>query len=561
MYFPHTISRTSLPSQQPLPYSKDDNDTEQRAMIGDVPAAQSTSLDRPSDLVSHVVFGMGPRFPNGKAMLDRYREAAGGLELQVLGDGVRGLKLDDFQEMAKKVPPGTPVILQIHGEMQEMMGHVLEMDERGNRIPTVEVMRACVQAGFSKVTLVGCYARRATGELCRDPDLTGQPGLSFRLDGGRRKFAQGDGSSAIVEQLSYYSDCYRNGEVPTDVKEVLHALVHTSHCLAIMQSHADPLSDATVAHFHKCNLQGIDRQIVMSRIEGLDVHYSSGQRAHDVERQLKDGLLNAVGEPLDDAQVAKLRNTALFRAASAGKIEVVDLLLQERDVNIDFRSEDGLTPLAVAAARGHFQVVKMLCEGRANPDIADELMWTPIHFAGQDGRLDIVKHLVNAGADINRQCVRGITPLAQTIGVGSVEVVGYLLDHGANVNVGLKDGTMPLWLAVERGDVSILKSLLKKQPAIDLGHADGSTPLSLAARRGRVDLVTVLLDAGANINEPDMAGCTPLFKAARNGHLDVVKLLLERKADPNVESEGVTAAEIAKILGFQEVANVLLNAS
>lgn len=80
-----------------------------------------------------------------------------------------------------------------------------------------------------------------------------------------------------------------------------------------------------------------------------------------------------------------------------------------------------------------------------------------------------------------------------------------------------------------------------------------------AAGSGHIHVVEWFLDQGAEINfEVDgKPHCNALICAAMDGRLEVVKLLINRGANPQAESDGMTALAYAKAYGHEDVASFL----
>ena len=105
------------------------------------------------------------------------------------------------------------------------------------------------------------------------------------------------------------------------------------------------------------------------------------------------GHLEAVAALLDagadvDAKVIGLGETALHRAAGAGRLAVVDLLIQ-RGASANAEADDGSIPLHSAAKRGHGQVAKALCGAGGAFDHADLLGGTPLMRAADSGFVEV----------------------------------------------------------------------------------------------------------------------------------------------------------------------------
>ena len=72
----------------------------------------------------------------------------------------------------------------------------------------------------------------------------------------------------------------------------------------------------------------------------------------------------------------------------------------------------GITPLIVAIANGHVEIVRYLLEQGADRDKASNGCSTPLHWAAKGGYLEIAMLLMSYGADLNarrRSCSSSCT--------------------------------------------------------------------------------------------------------------------------------------------------------
>ena len=104
--------------------------------------------------------------------------------------------------------------------------------------------------------------------------------------------------------------------------------------------------------------------------------------------------------------------TALMRAAFAGDIELVKLLLAH-GADPHIVSKDNETTLMAAAGTGFINGYQ---KGRTTPE-----------------RLEVVKLLVQLGEDVNAADNYGITPLMVAANLGELPIVQYLMDQGADL--------------------------------------------------------------------------------------------------------------------------------
>jgi ankyrin repeat protein len=238
-----------------------------------------------------------------------------------------------------------------------------------------------------------------------------------------------------------------------------------------------------------------------------------------IETALKD-------KPGVNAQ-AKNGRTALHLAAAEGKAGAVEQLAAAK-ADPNMKDAAGKLPVQLAAHADHAEIVRRLVAAKsAIPDAltaavvgdADRLTellradpagvkvrtedgFTPLHLAAREGHEKAAGVLLAAGADVKavdvparwgQESWRALTPLHVAATAGKAGVVKLLLDKGAEVNAPEKYGP---WTALHY--------------AAGLGHAD---------------VVKVLLAAKADREAKDEKGRTPLTLANEGKHTAVVKLL------------------------------------
>lgn len=84
--------------------------------------------------------------------------------------------------------------------------------------------------------------------------------------------------------------------------------------------------------------------------------------------------------------------------------------LNDAGGDLEFRDEQGATPLHIAAANGYVSVVEFLLDQHVSTDVCDNDQWQPIHAAACWGHPDVLEMLVQAGADLNARTKNGETP-------------------------------------------------------------------------------------------------------------------------------------------------------
>jgi len=150
----------------------------------------------------------------------------------------------------------------------------------------------------------------------------------------------------------------------------------------------------------------------------------------------------------------------LYDYAALGDIEQVKSLILE-GINVNTKSQSGMTALAWAVLYGHQDIAELLIQRGADVNVAPR---TPLHLACQRGNKELAEWLIDRGADINKESESGLTPLHLAAKRGRKDIVELLIAKGAHVNVKDNADHTPLDLAEQREHIEIV-GLLKKHGA------------------------------------------------------------------------------------------------
>ena len=209
-------------------------------------------------------------------------------------------------------------------------------------------------------------------------------------------------------------------------------------------------------------------------------YLSAESRKAALETKIKDG---------DDLA------TSLIIAARDGKLDFVKVLLRYEanieargTIKIDGEVIEGCTALWIAAAKGHFDVVRLLIEQNAEVDSRTSKNSTPLIAAAFIGHLDIVRCLVENGADVNARNNFNSTPLMLTCHNGHLDVASYLVKHGANINLQDNHGRSCLHDASKEGHVQLACELLALG-AKQTQNLNRLTPLLEASNDCKIEMV------------------------------------------------------------------------
>ncbi|GAA6023157.1 hypothetical protein JCM11491_003282 [Sporobolomyces phaffii] len=130
------------------------------------------------------------------------------------------------------------------------------------------------------------------------------------------------------------------------------------------------------------------------------------------------------------------RQTSLHIAANAGRLDVVEWLLEqgvEKDISRDAAGE---TVLHCAAAKGFVEILALyLDQFQFVVDWANSKGMTPLHTAAMRGELESAQILIEHGADINAPDLQGSTPLHYALSYGKLSVVKMLVEHDCETDL------------------------------------------------------------------------------------------------------------------------------
>jgi type II secretion system protein G len=169
----------------------------------------------------------------------------------------------------------------------------------------------------------------------------------------------------------------------------------------------------------------------------------------------RTGDINAVKSFLNEnPQVVNINNvigypTPLLCAITGDKIDVVRLLL---DHGADINTYDPFdAALHIAVEHDNIEILNLLVAAKGvDINIKNVSGETPLHMASYSKlphKIEILKLLISKGADINARDDDGYTPLHRAIDAGNMKIVKILVLKGANVNEKTKNGDSPLKLA------------------------------------------------------------------------------------------------------------------
>jgi ankyrin repeat protein len=163
--------------------------------------------------------------------------------------------------------------------------------------------------------------------------------------------------------------------------------------------------------------------------------------------------------------VARGAELTLYEACAAGELERVERLLADSpagrsrraaaaaEVDINAHSDDGWTPLHLAAFFGHAKVVELLLARGADTDVrsTNPNANTPLHAALAANQKMVAGLLIGQGADVNAADGGGWRPLHLAAANNNLDAIKTLIAQGADVHASNREGLTAVQLADQKG--------------------------------------------------------------------------------------------------------------
>ncbi|HBS86467.1 MAG: hypothetical protein A2W91_19825 [Bacteroidetes bacterium GWF2_38_335] len=224
----------------------------------------------------------------------------------------------------------------------------------------------------------------------------------------------------------------------------------------------------------------------------------------------------------------------LFRLLDSARIEQVMELINKDPALLEARSPRGSTPLIIAAADGHTDLVKFLIKKGANVNAANNYGNTPLHYAAWKGDLESFRTLSEKGANMAAKNSRGQNCLQYACMGGNMDIFRYCVDKGMDIMEKSDDGSKLIHWAANGGNIELFKHLESKGLEYNALDNDGISPVFWAASSNKLDIVKYLVEEkGVDVNSKTKDGSCLLMTPINYGFYDVTKYLLDKGADIN----------------------------
>ena len=147
-------------------------------------------------------------------------------------------------------------------------------------------------------------------------------------------------------------------------------------------------------------------------------------------------------------------STPLITACASSNLQIVKELLKAK-ADVNGQDEDGTTALYMVSSNGDFRIIKKLLSSGANPNMfVKGTKWTPLIVASANGHIDVVKSLLKAKVDTHYQDVYGKTALHSAVQHNHVDIVNELVQANVNPTLTTTDGETALAIAMKQNPLN-----------------------------------------------------------------------------------------------------------
>lgn len=256
--------------------------------------------------------------------------------------------------------------------------------------------------------------------------------------------------------------------------------------------------------------------------------------------------LDLAFELLDDVNSVEIAVNLIQNGAEPVESEYDYFQTAVLSRNLNYRFNDGQTPLHLASIAGHTPVVSYLLANNAQTDVQDSSGATPLHEAVRYGKTEIASLLLQAKADPNAKDNLGKTPLLLIIPEEQrKQLYPLLIAKGADISIKDMYGDTVMHTAtMTKVSADILTQLAGAGADINARNKEGVTPLAIAIKNNLTEHVHFYADNNADIHIKDTKGETPLTMALKTSD-DILEIIVNKNNITSHDSDGNSPLHVA----------------
>ncbi|CAM9855179.1 unnamed protein product [Laminaria digitata] len=335
------------------------------------------------------------------------------------------------------------------------------------------------------------------------------------------------------------------------------------HCLEVFVDDGGKLIDLEGEGMPSPLLQAVQSQdidaVLMLLSHGACVsnwYFNCNTLLHIASDAKSVELLTKFGARADGRNLSMC--TPVHCAVIDGKRDVLEALLKaDVRVDIDAKTDEGMTALHYAVRKGDTRAITTLLLNGADARVRTKCRATPLHMAIELNLLDVVRTLVGDGAHATSTVDKSEpTPLKkECCGKSNAKLLPSPRKQPAGVSQKSKHtgegGVEDLRSAEHEDWLAAFFIFTRCSICVNSVNGLGESPLHVAASVGNIEVARTLLANGARAQAIDKRRATPLHNAVLYAHHDIVLALLA--GGPNggpanvgwANEEGKTALHIA----------------
>ena len=193
------------------------------------------------------------------------------------------------------------------------------------------------------------------------------------------------------------------------------------------------------------NFSEVDKVLKDPKVEiDLDTQDRDGNTALylTISKKQTDIVKQLLQKGADPNQKKYGGDSPLILAVETGQVEIVELLLNNKRINVNIKNSKDQTALFIALTMGRWRIANALIDKDIDTNIAqgddyaDKNLITPLIIAvdTENPSMDTILKLLKKGADPNRADKSGRTPISVAISHERLNVVEVLIENGAETN-------------------------------------------------------------------------------------------------------------------------------
>jgi serine/threonine-protein phosphatase 6 regulatory ankyrin repeat subunit B len=235
--------------------------------------------------------------------------------------------------------------------------------------------------------------------------------------------------------------------------------------------------------------------------------------------------------------------TPLIKATKQNTVEIISLLLVEKNIALEEKNLKGYSALHCAVINKNKEIVRLLLQVGANPQTTSNNM-APLHQAALFPSTEIAQLLIDAKASPNQPGPHKNNPIHLAAAYNNTPFIELLIQNGASCNAQNYQKETALMIAARHENIEILNLLLATGAAIQLVDKKKNSVLHHAAIKKNVHILQNLLTSIQTnenkhflLNMQNESGNTALHLATYYNNFKAVKRLIHAGIDVNIQNQ------------------------